>query len=371
MYMKVIEYIKQNGLYSLNTDFGIKIKEYDDLIILNYDQIDSPKTNEIVKECRSLILYKDYTVASRKFDRFFNYGENNTTIDFLNCEFYTKEDGSLIGIYYNRVMENWEISTKSSAFGEVEHKSGITFRELVLHVLQQTEKQFQQYCSWSLDTRYTYIFELVGPLNRHVTRYERDMLVHIGTRENLTGKYDDSIRVYHVSICRPIEYTVTSLTHLQKIISILDSDDKYNEGLVAYNPFTQERVKIKSTKYLKAFALHMNGNPSVNNIIDIILANEQDEILTYFPEYILYFDPWVEVYKSFMNRLEYVWSRVKDISDKKEFALEVKDLIGNSVYFRAKSHNEDVHTAFNSLLMTTKIDMIKKYREEYDRRYLK
>ena len=74
--MKTIEYIKKNGIESLKSEFGINVKEYDDLFVLNYDQIESPKTHPIVQECRSLILDKQFNVVSRSFDRFFNFGEN-------------------------------------------------------------------------------------------------------------------------------------------------------------------------------------------------------------------------------------------------------------------------------------------------------
>ena len=74
--MKVIEYIKQHGLESLNTDFGIKINEYDDIVVLNYNQIESPKFHPICDECRALILEKGtWKVLARSFTRFFNVGE--------------------------------------------------------------------------------------------------------------------------------------------------------------------------------------------------------------------------------------------------------------------------------------------------------
>ena len=81
--MKVQEYLRGKGdplqaLATLKEDLGIcyKVYEEDGIVILDYDQIESPKTHPIVIECRSLILaYPEFDVVSRKYDRFFNYGE--------------------------------------------------------------------------------------------------------------------------------------------------------------------------------------------------------------------------------------------------------------------------------------------------------
>ena len=87
--MKVQEYLinkTKSGLtnveafQSLTTDFAIKAKLYEDfgdrMVLLDYNQIDSPKAHPIVIECRSLILCLDtFGLVSKKFDRFFNLGE--------------------------------------------------------------------------------------------------------------------------------------------------------------------------------------------------------------------------------------------------------------------------------------------------------
>lgn len=87
--MKVIEFIKQNGtdaesieagLKALTEQFAISVKKVDDLLVLNYNQIDSPKTHPYVIECRSLIMEAGtLKVVSRSFDRFFNIYENGVS----------------------------------------------------------------------------------------------------------------------------------------------------------------------------------------------------------------------------------------------------------------------------------------------------
>ena len=98
----------------LNTELGIKVKHYDDkgITLLDYDQIESPKTHPIVIECRSLILHTDdFSLVSMKFPRFFNLGENPEYYKDFNWEdavALEKLDGSLVGVYC--LQGNWYIS---------------------------------------------------------------------------------------------------------------------------------------------------------------------------------------------------------------------------------------------------------------------
>lgn len=89
-------------LDDLNKLYGIDAthSETDPLVILNYDQIESPKTHPVVRECRGLVLEKDtWNVVARAFTRFFNYGETDCQFDWSKFTATTKEDGSLLLLY--------------------------------------------------------------------------------------------------------------------------------------------------------------------------------------------------------------------------------------------------------------------------------
>ena len=76
--LHVQKFLKSNSLKDLSDQYGIKVKEHEHFVGLNYHQIKSPKAHPITIECRSLKLHKDenWTIAGRAFDRFFNYGES-------------------------------------------------------------------------------------------------------------------------------------------------------------------------------------------------------------------------------------------------------------------------------------------------------
>jgi len=102
----------------------VKVKEYEHYIGLNYDQIESPKVNPIVIECRALILERDtLDVAARSYDRFFNYGEcPEYYTDFMieRSVIMQKVDGSLMLAWWNAHGNQWELSTRSMIFAEGE-----------------------------------------------------------------------------------------------------------------------------------------------------------------------------------------------------------------------------------------------------------
>src|SRR3989344_2446115 len=124
-----------NTLETLHNELGVEFAEHptDPLVILNYSQIDSPKTNSIVMECRGLVLEKEtWNIVAKAFNRFFNWGEVTEMMadfDWNNFTANTKEDGSLILFYY--YGDHWRINTRGS-FGEATiNNTNITWKEHV------------------------------------------------------------------------------------------------------------------------------------------------------------------------------------------------------------------------------------------------
>ncbi len=367
--MKVIEYIKVNGLQSLNTDFGIDIKEYDDLIVLNYNQINSPKSHPVVMECRALILDKEYNVVSRSFDRFFNLGECDTELDLNNSVVFEKADGSLINIYYNPIGKRWEISTRKSAYAEVPHVTGGTFREKVLETLGLTEKEFQAACENVMATDVTYIFEFIGYVNRHVTQYTKNELVFLAARCN-SGVYLETYTEFSIINCW------FTNTRLPKTFSFSNEDDLKNsikqlpvleEGYVVLNNVTGERIKVKNPSFLAVFNLRMNGVPSVSRMIKLVTENDYEEYLVYFPEDFNLFKPFIDTYEAMIQEMNHVWENVKDIENQKEFALSVKDRCYNGVLFSCRKYNMLPEEAFAACTDNYKESVIINYKNNIDK----
>lgn len=373
MTLQVIEFIKQHGFNALTEQFAVSVKDFetpqgDILTVINYNQIDTPK-NPITNECRSLILDKSaLEVVSQSFDRFFNYGEQPETqkhLDITKATAYDKIDGSIIKIYNYKGV--WYISTRGTAFGD--SKVGgfdLTFKELVLKSqfiagcsLEYMGKVFQYFCDFDLDPEFTYICEITAMENRVVTHYSGYKLWLLAVRSNKTGQYQPLLKdPLFLDFNYPNEYKFESTADCIKASKELKD---LKEGYVLY----QDGVpvcKVKNPAYLAVHHIRGEGL-SPKRIADLVIMNEQDEYLTYFPEDSCHFEPYTLAFNMFKVSLESVWEENKAIEDQKEFALKVKDVVGSSAMFIARRKQLTIQQAFNEQSDNYKRETLFKYME--------
>lgn len=361
--MKVQEFIKANGVMALaDAPLNIKIREYPEqgYFMLNYDQIDSPKNNEITIECRSLIVDKDGNVISRSFDRFFNYGEMPEFYADFNINrsvVAEKADGSLIKVYFSPATNRWEISTRSQAFGEGPHAIGGVFRDWVLRAMGLTELEFQG-AMVLFEQDITLIAEYIGPENRIVTPYEKSEMVMLAVRNNVSGVYEDAQHYvdllvgYGMNIRMTHEYKLETFDDILKAARDLPT---LTEGYVVYDPVSGKRVKIKNPSYVAVHHLRENGVPSIKRIFALVLENEQDEYLSYFEQDRPLFEPVIAEVEAFRQTLIENWELVKHIEDQKEFALIVQKFKGSAFFFSAKKAKTSAVHAFDESPVEKKI----------------
>lgn len=348
---EVVKYLRDHSFDDLKNEFGIKVKVYDTgLVTLNYDQIESPRFHQIVDECRGLILHKDTKeIVSRSFKRFYNVSEGDQNkidqIDLNEYVVYEKADGSIIKVYSHN--DRWEISTRGTAYAESENNiSGKTFRAMVLDCLGYSEEEFQCFAAKNLHSGFTYVFELIGPLNRVVTPYQKAELVLLGVVSNEDGSEADTdtlseigtmLRDENKAIRNPKVYRISNQQELDDVLKNLEG---LQEGFVIHNPNTGHRVKMKNIQYLKAHRLRgESGIPSKNDIAELVVMNETEEILAYFPEFTPIFDEIKNVYSRLTNDAISVYNQYRDIESQKEFALAVKGHPLSSCMFEARAKN--------------------------------
>lgn len=273
--MKLIKFINSNENWELlltESPYFLKIKrdtiENKNYILFMYDQIKSDFTQDIVKESRGLILTEDFKPVCVPFYKFFNLGEPNADeIDWDSAKAYEKLDGSIIKVWHHNV---WHISTNGSISAK---NASLMNKQSTFFDLFQ--KAFNINTDL-LNKDYTYMFELVSPENRLVVNYENTEIYHLGTRCNKTlNEIDVDINVQKPKVI-DIEMTKDScLKYVEKL-------SYQNEGLIVKDKFNK-RVKVKSPEYVKAHRL-VNGVSEVN-LLELIITNETDEVVAYFPHY--------------------------------------------------------------------------------------
>lgn len=350
--MQVLQYLSTHTLVQLKEDLGIKVSQnelYPYLYVLNYDQINSPKSHPIVVECRSLVLESldgvTFTIVSRSFDRFFNYGECEYSPDVSTLTCYEKLDGSLIGVFWYK--GEWLYRTKSMI--------------MPLTSVQGHERTWKEFIESALDwsnlpsnymyMRKTYIFEVVGRENRVVVKYQDDGAYLLAIRDNITGAYLDT---YTTTFKRPRTYSFKSTSECLGAVKNLPN---LEEGYVGYNEYGVPCVKIKSPSYLIAHRIKGEGlTPS--RIAEMVVINEYDEYLSIFPEDNKYFTPYINKWDTLQEEVEFIANEFISVVDRKEFALKVKDYSTSAVLFQHKTKGGCIKYVMNKQKTSYKVKLL-------------
>lgn len=368
----LLEYLESNTIHSLTKDFGITVKQYEKegLYVLNYSQIDSPKTHPIVMECRGIILDIDYNVVCLPFDRFFNLGEAldiTGDFNFNTSVAYEKVDGSLIKVYYWN--GSWRIATRGTAFAETENYTGEKFETLVLKAFNiDSLASFSRILNKiEVPKDITLIFEYCSPRNRIVTPYKKDQMILLGGRCRVTGEESsDSIlrdltkelNKYwsHVRVC--YKYNLQSEFQVKEFVNSLPN---LKEGVVCKDLSTGKRIKVKSGLYVAIHKLRGEGLPTPKRIMNLIVTGETEEYLSYFPEDRGLFSPYNLHFKNMMGEILHNFSFFNEIEDQKEFALQVKDLCYSGILFSARRSSLCPKKCFYRSDVNKRIKLLDKY----------
>ena len=81
--------------------------------------------------------------------------------------------------------------------------------------------------------------------------------------------------------------------------------------------------------------------------MQLVLINEQEEYLNYFPEDEKFFTPYVLAFVSLQWKMRETYSKFQGIAEQKEFALTVKDYPYSGVLFQARQKKKGVIEIFN------------------------
>ncbi len=278
--------LRQEGIESFCSRFVISCKNYENKVLLNYSQIESPFAVEAVQECRGLILRKsDFTPISLAFKKFFNLQEGLAAqIDWNTARAYDKLDGSMIQLYFDEDL--WHAATTGTAEGEgsvdlCADPNIDSFSTLFWHTVS-AYKNLEEFTSL-LDPRYIYVFELCTPFNIVVVRHTKPKVTLLTVRHQASmmecpqHEADDWAKLLGVD--RPSYKTDVTA---ESLIEELQNVDYSFEGYVVLDA-QLNRIKIKSPAYIRHH--HLRSSVSINNLVEAVLAGETEEILIALPQY--------------------------------------------------------------------------------------
>lgn len=365
------EQILSGPPYFIQIKWGEKL--FEGLVLLKYNQIDSDLSINMVQECRGLILDSkdDWRVVKFSFSKFFNWGEKNAAdIDWSTARVQAKIDGSIISTWWWPREKAWIVSTNGTinAYDTKVASQSDTFLDDVDMTFGEVfdEACEKQNFDWgALKPGCTYTFELVSPYSRVVVPYPESKIYHLATRNNNTlEEFVDDI-----GIEKPKEYPLHSLDAAIKAVEALNKEGTAinDEGFVVVDG-NWHRIKIKSPLYLTA-AYMVNKKLTIRRALDITLAGERDEFLSYFPSSVEAFDELDKLIDRIVEQMERSWlyaeATLGENCSMKDFAGFVANMGWKSwCFYKKRNPDADAKTFLMGLLGIR--DLIKDYWENKD-----
>ena len=318
--MKLIDFINSNEnwlsiLKEPPYSFTIKEEHPYYLVKYGFGITDFAATKQIGLEARGLIV-KDcggfYKEVCHGLDKFFNMEEPNAaSIDWAHgFSVFEKMDGTNIRLWCDE--GKWHISTLGTIFADND-EYGILFKKACYG--------FTEYVS-ELDPSYTYVYELVGPLNRIVVRYDETAAYFICKRSLETG------REYLISLealrCGIKVIPSFPIKNKWEAILLQRGLPENVEGMVVCDSHFN-RVKLKTDWYLELHRVKGNGVCTVKRVVKLWQLEGLDDFITAFPEYIEFVEPIMNEIRALINGSEAAFhSLTKEEMPRKEFAAKVQ-----------------------------------------------
>lgn len=294
--------------------------KYSNLVLFKYNQIESPFSERIVRECRGIILdmNNNWEIVSFPFMKFFNYGEGHADqIDWNNAVIQEKLDGSLITLYSYDNM--WHVATSGTpdAKGNV-NGFDFSFADLFWKAFEECGASLP-----ALDCGKCFMFELMSPYNKVVVRHDKLKIACLGGRDlksNLEMSAKEASN-YFTNINPVREFSFKNVDEI--LLSFPSLNPLGQEGYVVLSvndDLTFNRIKLKSPAYV---ALHhlKDGLSSKKSLINVVLNGEIDEVCSSFPEYKSELIDFKQKIDELTLEMELEYKKIMHIPVQKDFAL--------------------------------------------------
>ena len=107
-----------------------------------------------------------------------------------------------------------------------------------------------------------------------------------------------------------------------------------------------------------------NGIVSEGRVIKLVMENDHEEYLSYFPEDRTFFQKYIDAHKKMLDNITETWYSVKQIENQKDFAMKVKDLPCSGVLFKMKKDSsKSISVVINTMNDNMKERIISGYIE--------
>ena len=314
-----LQFLSTKSFQDLEDAHGIcsRVNASGDKVSLNYDQILSKPGDPVVAQCRGLIIRPRDTsflklpdwkmkivgevdVLARPMDRFYNRGDSNAAaVDWSdkNLRVYEKLDGTMIVLYWDGLHDRWHAGTRSVSEADLPIQKenlqigDMTFSQLFWQSLWQTLCQLgygdipaaaptaydavREFLD-ELNKDNTYVFELTGPYNRVVVKYDTKRVYLLAVRNNVTGHEE------------PIEnFSSGMFLHAQKwslhepiaLVAFIETCDpaKFEGAVVVDSNFHRQKVKSAAWAFSSRAKDMVTTSPRA--ALECIISSKLDDVI--------------------------------------------------------------------------------------------
>lgn len=328
------------------------------LCIFKY-YINADFNDPLCLEARGIIIDMDtLEVVCWPFDKFFNSHEQYASdINWDNCKIQEKYDGSIIKLFYNPKSNIWQwatngvINAKDADLNNVLHS---TFLDLIHDAINYKDINLN-----ILNKDYTYIFEIVDPIN-HPVAYNEIKLWHIGTRNNITGQeYDITI-----GIDKPKEYNANSLEEVISLVESFNSDKVEHEGVVVVDN-NYNRIKVKNSAYLQLHYLFSSAVPNKQKLIELIHSDDINitSLIEQFPQYKEIIEYYIKEEEKIDISISMIIAYARKVFSETQNRKEVANQIKHNKYKHFGFKALDTSLSAKEIINEFKLTNINKYTE--------
>lgn len=318
--MKLIDFINENKEWRTllaEPPYSFTIKDDGNYTLIKYGFgiTDFAAIGELGLEARGLIIKNCggfYKEVCHGLNKFFNMEEPNAaSIDWAHgFSVLEKMDGTNIRLWCDE--EKWHISTLGTIFADND-EYGMLFKKAC--------GDFNNYVK-ELDPSYTYVYELVGPLNRIVVRYDETAAYFICKRSLKTGR--ESLTSLEALRCGIKVIPSYSVKNKWEAILLQHGLPENVEGMVVCDSHFN-RVKLKTDWYLELHRVKGNGVCTVKRVVKLWQLEGLDDFIAAFPEYTEFIEPILKEIRALINGSEAAFhSLTKEEMLRKEFAAKVQ-----------------------------------------------
>lgn len=329
---KLREYLLNGGtLDELKEKYLIKYRrhtDYNNLILFTYD-IGCPFTEELQLEARGIILDEDdsWNCISRSYQKFFNLGESRAAqIDWNTATVYEKYDGSLITLY--KYDGKYHVATTGTPDAKVPvNDFSYTFEQLFYKVLEENNLELPD-----IPEGISLMFELMTEYNRIVVPHPKMEVVLLNARNARTGDWLDT-NLWN-NFKHPQKFEFRSIEELLSSFRSFTGVDREGYVIVDAN---HNRVKAKHPHYVELH--HATTGTTFSALVSLALKDEVSETLVYFPHLTDSLNSLKCTIETQCAEIERLFRSIKNLSTRKEFALEATKSRYYNILFKMKDKN--------------------------------